>query len=89
MLSQHVAHAQQAELAEQASLRTLAEAAARAREAEAEVEVALEAVAECDEQAATQQHLLVTHSDTIPTHAHPLAHSYYPCELRLSSSTNG
>ena len=51
MLSQHIAHAQQAELAEQASLRTLAEAAARAREAEAEVEVALEAVAECDEQA--------------------------------------
>ena len=54
MLGQHVAHAQQADLVEQASLCTLAEAAARAREAEAEVEVALEAVAECDEQADTQ-----------------------------------
>ena len=54
MLGQHVAHAQQADLAEQASLCALAEAAARAREAEAEVEVALEAVAECDEQAETQ-----------------------------------
>ena len=53
MLGQHVAHAQQADLVEQASLCTLAEAAARAREAEAEVEVALEAVAECDEQAET------------------------------------
>ena len=86
MLSQHVAHAKQAELAEQASLRTLAEAAARAREAEAEVEVALEAVAECDEQAVTQPHLLATHSNTVPTHAH-LAHTDYPCELQLSSST--
>ena len=58
MLGQHVAHAQQADLAEQASLCALAEAAARAREAEAEVEVALEAVAECDEQAETQLYLL-------------------------------
>lgn len=81
MLSQHVAHAQQAELVEQASLLTLAEAAARAREAEAEVEVALEAVAECDEQVVTQLHLLVTHSDTIPTHADP------PRSLRLSLQT--
>ena len=59
MLGQHVAHAQQADLVEQASLCTLAEAAARAREAEAEVEVALEAVAECDEQADTQLSLLL------------------------------
>ena len=58
MLGQHVAHAQQADLAEQASLCALAEAAARAREAEAEVEVALEAVAECDEQAETELYLL-------------------------------
>ena len=70
MLSQHVAHAQQAELAEQASLRTLAEAAARAREAEAEVEVALEAVAECDEQAVTQP-TLTCHSFRHHTYSRP------------------